>query len=145
MNAAWTAIQLEGLWWLTRQVVCCDCFLSPCQVADVALQPPELGQQGHGLCSQGRRGKEGGGRVNCSVNERGGSGWMRDVAGGKWPTTVTVPMAFVLCPTHFCALPIKLKAEDWIGLKGWLSLLVLLLVCSCLMVQTFTPFFSPCG
>lgn len=37
---------------------------------------------------------------------------MRDVAGGKWPTTVTVPMEFVLCPTHFCALPIKLKAED---------------------------------
>lgn len=38
--------------------MCCDCFISPCQVADSALQPPEPRQQGMRVCSPVRRGKE---------------------------------------------------------------------------------------
>lgn len=46
----------------------------------------------------------------------------------------------VLWPTHFCVL-LKLKAGVSISLKAEVVASVLLLICSCLMVQTFIPIF----
>lgn len=76
MNATFTIVQLKGLQYLIRQVVRCDCFLTPCQAADSALQPPEVRQQGHEFVYLGdeERRKEARSRVNCCVNERGGLG-----------------------------------------------------------------------
>lgn len=87
--------------------MCCDCFISPCQVADSALQPPEPRQQGMHVCSPVRRGKEGRGRVKHGVSGRGGIG--RGMLPVKNYSSHSANGIMVLWPSHLCSLTVKLK------------------------------------